>query len=185
MSSLNDVRLESNKNIKINFDSGDLSSDSGMLLVKEFASKIGFIKRIKNLFKTKDTAKVRFHKEHENLLQEIFHTIAGYFRENDADELTNDPIFNTILEKDTQASQPTMSRLFNRTDDDTLLQFENIHTAIRQIVYGVKPPERILFDIDSTTLVHLENKRVLDIIHIMLKTGTTLFWYLMVLPEIY
>lgn len=42
MDSLNTFALESNKQVKINFAGGDLSSDAGLLLIKEFAAKIGF-----------------------------------------------------------------------------------------------------------------------------------------------
>ena len=42
MDSLTKFQLKSNNKIKINFDGGDLSSDSGLLLIKEFAEKIGF-----------------------------------------------------------------------------------------------------------------------------------------------
>jgi len=89
MSSLNAIQLESNSKIKINFDGGDLSSDSGLLLIKEFAHKIGFHKQVKRLFKTKDEA-IRVHKDDENLRQMIYQIIAGYFNDNDADELTNE-----------------------------------------------------------------------------------------------
>ena len=50
------VSLESNSNIKINFDGGDLSSDSGLLLLKEFCCKIGAVKLVKRLFHTNDSA---------------------------------------------------------------------------------------------------------------------------------
>ena len=56
MSSLVETRLECNNSIKINFDGGDLSSDTGIFLIKEFADKIDFDKVIKNTFKTNDTA---------------------------------------------------------------------------------------------------------------------------------
>ena len=49
MSIVNILSLESNRQIKINFDGGDLSSDAGLLLLKEFAAKIGFTKLIKIL----------------------------------------------------------------------------------------------------------------------------------------
>ena len=42
MSIVNTFSLQSNRQIKINFDGGDLSSDAGLLLIKEFVSKIGF-----------------------------------------------------------------------------------------------------------------------------------------------
>ena len=117
MSSLVKTRLECNNKVKINFDGGDLSSDTGMFLLKEFIHKIGFDKVIKSVFKTNDTATFRIHKDTENLLQEIYQTIAGYFQDDDADELTNYPVLKTMLNKKALASQPTtMSRFFNRMD---------------------------------------------------------------------
>ena len=41
MDDLNTISLESNKQIKINFDGGDLSSDAGLLQFKKFLFKIG------------------------------------------------------------------------------------------------------------------------------------------------
>ena len=46
MSIVNTFSLQSNRQIKINFDGGDLSSDAGLLLIKEFVAKIGFTKPI-------------------------------------------------------------------------------------------------------------------------------------------
>lgn len=145
-----DTKLESNNKIKINFDGGDLSSDSGLFLPKEFAHKIGFKKTLADIFHTNDSALFRFHTDIDNLMQEIYQTIAGYFQDDDADEFTSDPVFNAILDKDALASQPTMSRFFNRMDNDTLLQFEAIHKAMRNKIYSIKTPEMILLDIDST-----------------------------------
>ena len=149
MISLNTLRLECNRKIKINFNGGDLSSDAGLLLIKEFAAKIGFLKLIKNKFKTNDKS-VRFHKDNENLMQMIFQIISAYFQDDCADELTSDPIFTTILEKDSLASQPTLSRFFNRMDKDTLIQFDDIDRSLRDIIYSIKCPEHVLLDLDST-----------------------------------
>lgn len=51
MYSLNTLALDCNRQIKINFDGGDLSSDAGLLLVKEFAAKLGFTKLKKTFSK--------------------------------------------------------------------------------------------------------------------------------------
>ena len=151
MNILNTLTLKCNRKIKINFDGGDLSSDAGLLLIKEFAAKIGFLNLIKKKFKTKDTS-VRFHKDNENLTQMIYQIIAAYFEDDCADELTWDPIFHAILEKDRLASQPTLSRFFNRMDTDTLLQLDDIDQCLRDIIYSIKRPEHILLDLDSTLL---------------------------------
>ena len=49
----------------------------------------------------------------------IYQIISAYFEDDCADELTIDPVFNAILEKNSLASQPTLSRFFNRMDADT------------------------------------------------------------------
>lgn len=149
MDILNTLALKSNRQIKINFDGGDLSSDAGLLLIKEFAAKIGFLKLIKKEFKTNDKS-VRFHKDDENLMQMIYQVISAYFEDDCADELTLDPVFNAILEKDRLASQPTLSRFFNRMDEGTLLQFDDIDISLRDIIYSIKYPEHMLLDLDST-----------------------------------
>lgn len=149
MSIVNTLSLESNRQIKINFDGGDLSSDAGLLLIKKFAAKIGFTKLIKKKFKTNDTS-VRFHKDDENLMQMLYQFISAYFEDDCADELTLDPVFNAILEKNSLASQPTLSRFFNRMDEDTLLQFDDIDKSLRDTIYSIKRPEHMLLDLDST-----------------------------------
>ena len=152
MHSLNDTALESNKYLKINFDGGDLSSDAGLLLFKEFPFKIGAVKLINRMFKTNDTAWFRIHKDDANLMQVIYQIISAYFEDDCADELTNEPVMTAILDKDALASQPTLSRFFNRMDKDTLEQLNQITRELRKIIYSIKKPAFMLFDIDSTLL---------------------------------
>ncbi len=149
MDILNTLSLKSNRQIKINFNGGDLSSDAGLLLIKEFAAKIGFLKLIKNKFKINDKS-ARFHKDDENLMQMIYQIISAYFQDDCVDELTSDPVFTTILEKESLASQPTLSRFFNRMDEDTLIQFDDIDKSLRDIIYSIKRAKYVLLDLDST-----------------------------------
>ena len=152
MNILNNITLESNKQIRFNFEGGDLSSDAGLLLIKEFAHKIGFNKIIKQQFKTNDSALFRHHTDSDNLLQMLFQIYGAYFTDDCADELTNDPVMTAILDKPNLASQPTISRFFNRMDENTLKQFDAINKQLRKVVYSMDKPEMILFDIDSTLL---------------------------------
>ena len=92
MAILNTISLESNKQIQINFNGGELSSDGGLLLIKEFAAKIGLIKLVNQLFKTNDHSKSRFHTDHDNLMQMIYQIISAYFEDDCADELKKDPV---------------------------------------------------------------------------------------------
>ena len=115
MSIVNTLALESNRQIKINFDGGDLSSDAGLLLIKEFISKLGI----------------------DTLLEKAFKT--------------NAPVFKSVLEKDALASQPTVSRFFNRMDEDTLNQFLAIARVLRRKIYSVQMPQAVILDPVSYT----------------------------------
>ena len=152
MSIVNTLSLESNRQIKINFDGGDLSSDAGLLLIKEFVSKLDIDKLFSRSFKTNDSASFRYHTDKENLLQIIYMIIAGYFEDDASDELTNDPVFKAVLNKDALASQPTVSRFFNRMDEDTLNQLLMIGRILRKRVYRIQMPQAVILDLDSTLL---------------------------------
>ncbi len=152
MSIVNTLSLESNRKIKINFNGGDLSSDAGLLLIKEFVSKLGIDELFSKSFKTNDCALFRYHTDKENLLQMIYMIIAGYFEDDSSDELTNDPMFKAVLNKDALASQPTISRFHNRMDEDSLNQFLSINQILRKKVYSIQMPEAIILDLDSTLL---------------------------------
>ncbi len=152
MRSLTETSLNCNNSVKINFSGGDLSSDAGLLLIQDFASRIGFTKTVRQMFHTTDPAAIRRHTDDQNLMQAIYQIIASYEKDDCADELTNDPVFKSALGKDALASQPTLSRFYNRMDGETLKQFTAINKTMRDVVYSACPPEYILFDIDSTLL---------------------------------
>lgn len=144
--------LESNKNFRVNFDGGNLSSDGGLLLLKEFYHKLGVKALLKKHFHTTDSASFRIHKDHENLLQMLYQITGAYFQDDHADSLRNDPVLNAVIGKNALASQPTLSRFHNRMDALSLEQLEEIQRIFRGRVYSVEKPEHILFDLDSTLL---------------------------------
>ena len=85
---------------------------------------MGFDKILRNTFQTNDPATWRWHTDNQNLMQVIFQLFSAYFSDDCTDELTEDPIFTSILDKPFLASQPTLSRFHNRMDGDTLEQFD-------------------------------------------------------------
>ena len=101
MAVINTFSLESNKKIKVNFNGGGLSSDAGLLLIKEFAAKIGLVKLVKRLFKTNDHTSGHLYTDPDNLMQVIYQLIDAYFKDDCADELTSNPVLTANLEKET------------------------------------------------------------------------------------
>ena len=84
-----------------------------MLLIKEFAARVGLTRLVKKFFKTNDHT-ARRHTDPDNLMQIIYQIIAAYFEDDCADELTNDP--------------------------DTRSQLEAITERMRELVYSVQNP---------------------------------------------
>ena len=64
----------------------------------------------------------------------IYMIMAGYFEDDASDELTKDPIF------------------FNRMDEDTLKQFQEISQILRTRIYNIQMPQAVILDLDSTLL---------------------------------
>lgn len=113
MSIISGITLESNKNIHLNFEGGNLSSDAGLLLIREFIHKLGVDRLAKEIFHTTDPVRIRQHKDHENLLQMLFQIMAAYFQDDHADALRNELAITAALGKEVLASQPTLSRFHN------------------------------------------------------------------------
>ena len=152
MHSLKDIQLKCNKQFIVNFDGGELSTDGGLLMMNEFLHILGFETLLKASFKTNGPASFCIHKDDENLLQMLCQIFGAYYEDNCADELRHDPVLSAVLGKEALASQPTLSRFFNRMDDDTLRQFDDILRQLRRKIYSIKMPESVLFDIDTTLL---------------------------------
>lgn len=150
MNSLLEKSLNFNRKVKINFEGGDLTSDAGLILYKEFDEKIGFSKTIKEFLKVKDTAKFRFHTNQDIALQKIYQNVAGYHTDDNADELICDPAFQAVLGKKALASQPTLSRFNSRLDVNTIKRFEKINEILTDRIYSIESPNEILIDLDST-----------------------------------
>ena len=150
MAIVQQIALESNRKIRIDFDGGELSSDGGLLLLKEFYHRLGLEPLLRKCFHTTAPAHFRVHKDHENLLQMICQITAAYFQDDHADALRFEPALTAAVGKDALASQPTLSRFHNRLDESTLIQLEEIQRTLRDRIYSVRRPEHVLFDLDTT-----------------------------------
>ena len=100
MSIVTEATLKCNSKLKINFNGGNLSSDSGLLLVKEFIHKLGIDSLVKQSFRPQDHRVFKIHTDDQLLLQTVYQYMASYFTDDCADELRADPIFCAVLGKE-------------------------------------------------------------------------------------
>ncbi|MGV8907221.1 MAG: transposase [Acetobacterium sp.] len=111
MTSLTDYALNFNKNLKVSFDGGNLSSDTGLLIPRSFDEGLGLSRLIDQRFPK--TAK-RCHSTADVIRQLMYTTIAGYHTDDASDHLRLDPVFTQILDKKALASQPVRVWLMMR-----------------------------------------------------------------------
>ena len=138
------------KKVAVDFNGGEISSDAGLLFLRETESQIGIIKRVTNAIHDRRHPSYVKHQIFQLLTQRVFQIAAGYEDANDSDTLKNDPILKIACEKDNSlASQPTMCRFENAPDRCTLYRIAEALVDSFIDSYHV-PPTSIVIDIDDT-----------------------------------
>lgn len=150
MTIVNEKSMNFNKRVKVNFDGGDLTGDAGILLYKEFDHVIGLSRTIEETVHIKDNVIHRTHENDSVIMQKIYQNAAGYHADDHADHLRHDPALTTVLNKPELASQPTMSRLNQHLDTDTMKQFQEVNRTIIDRFHELDAPEMLVLDIDSS-----------------------------------
>ena len=77
---------------------------------------MGFENIISKIFATLRKDSFRKHSDNTMLLQFLYQVFAAYFTDDCADHLRNGSLFTRLADKDSLASQPTLSRFWNRMD---------------------------------------------------------------------
>lgn len=142
------------KPILLGFDGADMSSDAGLILLREIERKAGLAQRLADcLHDPRDPAKVQ-HSLCDIIRFRIMMIAAGYEDGNDATALRHDPSFRIALERGPETgpalcSQPTISRMENLPDARALIRMgrEMVRFYCQSFA---RAPSRIVLDIDDT-----------------------------------
>lgn len=143
-----------NKNIDLSYTGEDISSDGGLLLLKELENQTGIISGIsKCLHDDRDQRYIQ-HSIEQLLSQRIYQIAAGYEDANDCDELRSDSILKICSDQlpisgSDLASQPTMSRFENSVRRGQLYCIAK-HFVLYFINSYESEPEVIILDCDDT-----------------------------------
>jgi len=138
------------KKVEVDFDGGEITSDAGLLFLRESETQTGIIDRVSNALTDKRNPSYIKHNLSQLLTQRVFQIAAGYEDGNDCNELRNDPIFKIACNKeDVLASQPTMCRFENSPSRSALYQIGRALVDTFIASYD-KVPRGILIDIDDT-----------------------------------
>lgn len=141
------------KRIEANFSGGDLSSDGGLLLLRELDEVLSFTRKFSDMILDPRSSDKIKHSQLLLIRQRIYQICAGYEDANDSDKLREDPIMKMSCHENTESllelgSQPTITRLENRI---TLKDIKELRRFfVEQYLVSFKSaPESIILDIDS------------------------------------
>lgn len=144
------------RDVIVQSDSASLTSDAGLLVVRQLDQRVGFTRRFAECIR--DDRLDPTHSTLSMVRQRLFGILAGYEDCNDHDRLRGDPVFKLLARDryldDALAAQPSLSRFENAVDCDSLQRLIdfNIHTGIDMLraTHGGKLPDAITLDIDAT-----------------------------------
>jgi hypothetical protein len=142
------------KKVSAAFDGGRLSSDGGVLLLREVERKLGLAERLAGcLVDRRDPSRID-HEIVEMLRLRMFLIAAGYADADDCDALRSDPAFKLAVGRlpETGAalcSQPTMSRLENAPSRIAIARMMGAMVDLFCASFA-RPPAAIVLDIDDT-----------------------------------
>lgn len=142
------------KKIEADFDGGQVTSDAGVLLLREVERRLGLIHRIAKIIRDRRHPGYTRHSIREMLSQRVFQIACGYEDADDADTLRTDPAMKMACEQLPEdralASQPTLSRLENAVTRTDLYRIGE--ALVESFIDSYRtPPVAILLDIDDTS----------------------------------
>jgi hypothetical protein len=145
------------KQITVSFTNEKISTDGGLLLLREIENQIGIIRKISECIEDQRHKSYVEHSIYQLLSQRVFQIAAGYEDANDCNQLRDDPIIKMCAgqkpcEEHSLASQPTMSRFENNVGIKTLYQ---IAEKIAESFIDSYPdePKIIVIDCDDTNYI--------------------------------
>jgi len=142
------------KPVYLDFSGGALSSDTGLLLLKEVDEQLGLTKGAAAVLADPRDARYTLHSMQDLLRQCVFQIAAGYQDGNDSNTLRFEPIIKMTagrlpLSGAPLASQPTISRFQNQPSRTQLYRMA-ICIAEQFIASYDEAPRLIVLDFDDT-----------------------------------
>ena len=146
--------------VEVDFNGGTLTSDGGLVLLREVDRRLDLIRRIDQAIPDPRDPFYTAHPQAEILTSRIFGIAAGYEDANDHDQLRHDPAFQVAAgrtpaqnnydeDHSPLASSSTHSRFENRIDSKAIFDLHEILVDTFLDSYD-QPPEEIILDYDAT-----------------------------------
>jgi hypothetical protein len=145
------------------FLKGHITSDGGLLLIREIDKKFKATKQFSKCFTDYRNPKTCKYTLHQILIQRIYALCSGYEDLNDHDKLKKDPFFAFLSDKEGEiAGKSTLNRLelssrnLDEAEEDRYKRIAVDDAKVEKLLVNLylqsysKPPKSIIIDFDST-----------------------------------
>ena len=138
------------RKVEAEFSGGDVTSDGGVLLLRQADRRLGLISQVARLLADPRRQASCEHTSLSMLRQRIYGLAAGYEDLNDHDTLRWDPAWQTAVERDKPAaSSPTLCRLENRAERQSAIAMHQV--LVEQFIASfAEAPTELILDFDAT-----------------------------------
>lgn len=138
------------RDVEVNFSGGDVSSDGGVLLLKEADRSLGLTRRVAQVLNDpRDASRCR-HSSESMLCQRVYGIGLGYDDLNDHDQLRHDIALQTAVHSDNDlASSPTLCRFEKWADRKTAAAICGVFVDCFIESFDA-PPKQLILDFDAT-----------------------------------
>src|SRR5215469_14180375 len=150
-------QLSFNPSLKVDFQGSQVTSDAGLILVRELDERLGFSELIEGHLADSRGKNMQLPLA-DLLRQSVYSRLAGYEDVNDAERLSQDPAFRLIgSEKIWERGAALTSRLQSfetelLTQDENLAGLAAINRELIANAEAVDAPHRVVLNMDSTEI---------------------------------
>jgi len=138
------------RKVEAEFSGGDISSDGGVLLLREMDRRLGLLKAMDGVIPDPRDPRTIEHTQLSLLRQRVYGLALGYEDLNDHKTLRTDLALQAGVERDTVlGSQSTLCRLENRIDRPVAVRLHEV--LLDQFIASyTEAPDELILDFDAT-----------------------------------
>jgi hypothetical protein len=150
-------QLSFNSSLKVDFQGSAVTSDGGLVLVRELDERLGFGELIERHLADARGKNTQLPLA-DLLRQSVYSRLAGYEDVNDAERLSQDPAFRLIGSKKVRERGAALTSRLQSFETELLTQADNLAgiAALNRELVGraeaIDSPRRVVLDMDSTEI---------------------------------
>jgi hypothetical protein len=149
-------RVSFTDKLKVYFKGSEVTSDGGLIAVRELDEQLGLTAMADEYLKDKRYGKNIQHELPELLRQSVYSRLAGYADVNDAEKLRNDPALRTVLSERALEKGGSAEKTVGRFETEILTEENNLEKMDEMLFKWIEKVDKargvktIILDLDSS-----------------------------------